>query len=842
MSRKFKKLMATLCAIALVVASLAGYEASNVKADAAITANGKTFTVGEVTGNYVGFVVQGAFDNIRFGFAWSGDSNAASPNAEVTVKNSSGSVVKNFGSLGNGSSIFVNGTTPDISDLASGTYTIEFKGTGNFASQLTKVPLTVSGGSQTATTVNPGEVYDDDFDGDVMTNPWFELYTTQKPTEAPTEDSNYNKLEDGKWTAGVNGWNAYAGSWGQAAASINKAGNNFVFKVDQANKVEWSLQAYKEVAGLEAGVEYVYELTLSSTKAVNIGTKEDITGTELIRKDIPAGQSVVYQGTFTPTGNTAKIFAELGLGAVAGAEITFGDLKITKKNQPTTAQVTTQKQTTAQVTTQKQTTAQVTTQKQTTAQVTTQKQTTAQVTTQKQTTAQVTTQRQTTAQVTTQKQTTAQVTTQRQTTQQVTTQKATEVQTSIQDLYPGKPSGLVVTNGVLIWTGANNATEYEVYIDNNKAVETIATYFTLPKLPAGHHTLSVRSSNTYGKSAFESIGYDVAEEITTQKQTTAQVTTQAQTTQQVTTQEVTTKSEYVALEDNAWNNKGNWSIYAGYWAGAGAKASVKEGGQTLSLKLDEINGALWSVQARNVVSGLESGKEYKYEVLVNSSKDITVQSKEENSDSELIAKELKAGVTDTLTGTFTSKGDAASVLLELGSGGKTDAVVNVISVRVVEVVKDIEPNTQEVTTEQVTTQEVTTQEVTSQEATSEVATQVVTTKNTTPVVTNPTVAKAKVKKATKKKAAKKIKITLKKIANATGYQVQISKAKKFKKKKILVKKNIKKLKLVKKAVFTIKHKKIKNKKKLWVRARAYVLANGKLVYGKWSKAKKAKVK
>ena len=792
MSRKFKKLMATLCAIALVVASLAGYEASNVKADAAITANGKTFTVGEVTGNYVGFVVQGAFDNIRFGFAWSGDSNAASPNAEVTVKNSSGSVVKNFGSLGNGSSIFVNGTTPDISDLASGTYTIEFKGTGNFASQLTKVPLTVSGGSQTATTVNPGEVYDDDFDGDVMTNPWFELYTTQKPTEAPTEDSNYNKLEDGKWTAGVNGWNAYAGSWGQAAASINKAGNNFVFKVDQANKVEWSLQAYKEVAGLEAGVEYVYELTLSSTKAVNIGTKEDITGTELIRKDIPAGQSVVYQGTFTPTGNTAKIFAELGLGAVAGAEITFGDLKITKKNQPTTAQVTTQKQTTAQVTTQKQTT--------------------------------------------------AQVTTQRQTTQQVTTQKATEVQTSIQDLYPGKPSGLVVTNGVLIWTGANNATEYEVYIDNNKAVETIATYFTLPKLPAGHHTLSVRSSNTYGKSAFESIGYDVAEEITTQKQTTAQVTTQAQTTQQVTTQEVTTKSEYVALEDNAWNNKGNWSIYAGYWAGAGAKASVKEGGQTLSLKLDEINGALWSVQARNVVSGLESGKEYKYEVLVNSSKDITVQSKEENSDSELIAKELKAGVTDTLTGTFTSKGDAASVLLELGSGGKTDAVVNVISVRVVEVVKATEPSTEEITTEQVTTQEVTTQEVTSQEATSEVATQVVTTKNTTPVVTNPTVAKAKVKKATKKKAAKKIKITLKKIANATGYQVQISKAKKFKKKKILVKKNIKKLKLVKKAVFTIKHKKIKNKKKLWVRARAYVLANGKLVYGKWSKAKKAKVK
>lgn len=98
------------------------------------------------------------------------------------------------------------------------------------------------------------------------------------------------------------------------------------------------------------------------------------------------------------------------------------------------------------------------------------------------------------------------------------------------------------------------------------------------------------------------------------------------------------------------------------------------------------------------------------------------------------------------------------------------------------------------------------------------------------------VAKTKVKKATKKKAAKKAKITLKKIKGASKYQIQISNAKKFKKKNILVRKTVKKVK------FTIKSKKLKNKKKLYIRARAVKVVDGKKYYGKWSKAKKMKIK
>ena len=94
---------------------------------------------------------------------------------------------------------------------------------------------------------------------------------------------------------------------------------------------------------------------------------------------------------------------------------------------------------------------------------------------------------------------------------------------------------------------------------------------------------------------------------------------------------------------------------------------------------------------------------------------------------------------------------------------------------------------------------------------------------------------AKVKKAIKKKSSSKIKISLKKVKKAKGYYVQISKSKKFK--KVLVKK------YVKKVSFTIKGKKLKNKKKLYVRAKSYVLKGKIKIYSKkWSKVKKVKIR
>ena len=99
--------------------------------------------------------------------------------------------------------------------------------------------------------------------------------------------------------------------------------------------------------------------------------------------------------------------------------------------------------------------------------------------------------------------------------------------------------------------------------------------------------------------------------------------------------------------------------------------------------------------------------------------------------------------------------------------------------------------------------------------------------------------KSKIKKITKRKSAKKVTIILKKKINgADGYQVRFYKTRKAAKKnkkavaRITYKKNKKK--------FTVTSKKIKNRKKLFIRVRAYVVIDGKKTYSGWSAVAKVK--
>jgi beta-glucanase (GH16 family) len=108
------------------------------------------------------------------------------------------------------------------------------------------------------------------------------------------------------------------------------------------------------------------------------------------------------------------------------------------------------------------------------------------------------------------------------------------------------------------------------------------------------------------------------------------------------------------------------------------------------------------------------------------------------------------------------------------------------------------------------------------------------TKRETVTSRNISVGKTVVKSATKKKSAKKAKVILTGVKNATGYEVQISGSKSFK--KILVQKKVKKVS------FVISSKKLKKAKKLYVRARAYVINSQKVYLGQWTKAKKVKIK
>ena len=98
------------------------------------------------------------------------------------------------------------------------------------------------------------------------------------------------------------------------------------------------------------------------------------------------------------------------------------------------------------------------------------------------------------------------------------------------------------------------------------------------------------------------------------------------------------------------------------------------------------------------------------------------------------------------------------------------------------------------------------------------------------------VAKPKSASIKKVKAAKKaILVTWKKVGGVKGYQVQVATDKKFKKNKKTV--TIKKQKTTKTTV-----KKLKAKKKYYVRVRTYKIANGKKVYSAWSKVKSVKTK
>ena len=107
---------------------------------------------------------------------------------------------------------------------------------------------------------------------------------------------------------------------------------------------------------------------------------------------------------------------------------------------------------------------------------------------------------------------------------------------------------------------------------------------------------------------------------------------------------------------------------------------------------------------------------------------------------------------------------------------------------------------------------------------------------TQPTQTSKPVAKPKSAKIKKVKSAKKaIAVEWKKVSGVKGYQVQVATDKKFKKNKKTA--TVKKQKTTKVTI-----KKLKAKKKYYVRIRTYKTVNGKKVYSSWAKVKSVKTK
>lgn len=117
----------------------------------------------------------------------------------------------------------------------------------------------------------------------------------------------------------------------------------------------------------------------------------------------------------------------------------------------------------------------------------------------------------------------------------------------------------------------------------------------------------------------------------------------------------------------------------------------------------------------------------------------------------------------------------------------------------------------------------------SEPATTQPTTKPSTTKNTETVKPK----KTSIKKLSKGK--KKFTVTWAKVSGVKGYQIQYSSNKKFKK-------NNKSVTVTKQKTTKATVKKLKSKKKYYVRVRTYKTVNGKKIYSSWSKVKSVKTK
>ena len=302
----------------------------------------------------------------------------------------------------------------------------------------------------------------------------------------------------------------------------------------------------------------------------------------------------------------------------------------------------------------------------------------------------------------------------------------------------------------------------------------------------------------------------------------------------------------VEVTENAIDlSKAKWGEYYGTgWAGANG-SSVANGTKPedgITMNITKVGNDRWGIQASLKGLTYYPGATYTYKstILSDVNKRIFVKIAGD-ADDELHGDyiNLKAGVPYEYSCNYTVPEDYEGVLdlfYGLGKCGNEDpasaesaakiSITNVSFTTTATVPKYLY-NEHHGIKEPVTTTQTTTQ---------------TTTKSAT--ITDPIVkAKVKVAKATKKsKASKKVTVTLsKKIKKANGYQVRVFKSKSNAKKnksaiaKTTIKKNTKTLK--------VSGKKLKNKKTLYVRVRAYKKVSGKKVYSKkWSDVKKVKVK
>jgi hypothetical protein len=313
--------------------------------------------------------------------------------------------------------------------------------------------------------------------------------------------------------------------------------------------------------------------------------------------------------------------------------------------------------------------------------------------------------------------------------------------------------------------------------------------------------------------------YQLKEGSTTQQQTT--------TAKETTTPAGETVVDYKTV-DSVAENTGVFEYYFGGDNGWGdAKGTVTNAKNTgADISISSVGNSLWQIQTFLKNLTYIAGNTYTYKCTIKSdvTKSIRVKVVGDN-DSYIFSQDditVQAGVpyqyekTVTIPANYTGRLD-----LYFGLGKNTEVSENIDS----STKMNVSISNVSFVTEKKTVTFIPSETTTISDKTTE---KVTTTKDNGTNVKK--LKRAKIKKLTAKK--KSLKIKIKKVSGAKGYQIKYSTKKNFSKSKT---KTTKKL--------TYKLKGLKSNKKYYVKVRAYVKnSKGKKVYGKFSKRKKATTK
>ena len=158
LSNSMKKFFAYVCAIAMVVSSMAFYGQTSVEASGSAAVEGKIYTVTDGDATIVGFTCQGIFDKARIHFAWGTEVDAASITTTVNGKS-----VKIDGTNAHGMFIPLS----EVSTLAVGEYQIVVSATAteNSATVTGNATLKIEDEGETTTRDPSVKVWKDLGDG-----------------------------------------------------------------------------------------------------------------------------------------------------------------------------------------------------------------------------------------------------------------------------------------------------------------------------------------------------------------------------------------------------------------------------------------------------------------------------------------------------------------------------------------------------------------------------------------------------------------------------------------------------------------------------------------------------